>query len=177
MTSSNLEPTPKIEIFLDAFACENLPVNERASEILMFYYGDDINRLEGVLPEDERKKSTSVLKQFYSLVFDKGLQRKVSIEINGVLQEEKPQYLLSRPGWLDQIKRRSGDNFENLSGILMLDVANFSGANNVSPENGDLLLLRVAKLLNESLDGLPGQIKKAINLFFVDMVEMNLLWQ
>ncbi|MGB9882981.1 MAG: hypothetical protein ACPLRN_00470 [Microgenomates group bacterium] len=163
MTDPNSEPIPKIETFLKAFARENLPpINEEASKILMSYYGDDINRLEGVLPEDhQREKSISVLKQFYSLVFDKGLQKKVSIEINGVKQEENSQYLLSRPGWLDQIKRRSGDNFENLSGILMLDVANLSGANNVSPENGDLLLLRVARLLNESLDGLPEEIKKS----------------
>lgn len=129
--------------------------------ILESYFGKEIGDF---FPENHelKDKATPLLYGFYSRVFDPGLQKSVSIEINGEKQEEnEPQYLLTRAAWIDQIKKKSDDNFQNLTGVLMLDVANLSGANAVSQENGDLLLLRVSRLLNQFLLELSEDIRSA----------------
>ncbi len=119
-------------------------------KVLLGYYGDEINNLEGILPNGERYNYTSLLFNFYRLVLDQGLSRR--IEFNE--ERGEPVYLLTRFAWIDQIERRSGENFANLEAILMFDVANLYGANQVTEANGDLLLNKMGRIIIEKVEDL-----------------------
>lgn len=129
------------------FSNERLKLDSPVGELIMSYYGDEINQLEGVLPNSEGDKYTSLLKNFYHLIFDPGLSRSVST------QKEKfgPVYLLTRSAWIDQIEKRLGENFNNLIGIVMIDIADLSKVNQISSTYGDLLLVKAALGLEEAL--------------------------
>jgi GGDEF domain-containing protein len=137
---------PEIKSLLQAYCEAPSTIPKEAEGVIMSYYGDEINQLEGILPTDERQKSTSILKNFYERAFDLGLRK------NQV-------WMLSRASWIDQTKRKSGENFSNLAGVLMLDIANLSGANAVSEENGDKLIATVAQSITEYLSNLPENEK------------------
>ncbi len=138
-------------------------------DLLTDLYGDEINHLEGILPEFIKKESTytSILQGFYAFAFDSGLSRNISFHYRGEKVEAEPVYMLRRSAFLERTRKKLEQMEHKKAAFLMLDVADVGFADMVEDErkNGiksaDLLLNRFAGALQQAIDQTQKELDDA----------------
>lgn len=129
-------------------------------DLLTGLYGDEINHIEGILPDsfEDKKTYTSILSGFYRLAFDTGLSRAIEFQHNEETFHVDPVFMLRRSAFLERTRKKLDQMDSKKAAFLMMDVADVGFADmieddrNTGIKSADLLLNRFAGTLQQALD-------------------------
>ncbi len=137
--------------------------------LLIGLFGENIMLLDGIYPPEKKKKFTSILYGFYSLILDPGLSRKVDFSYKGEKFQEEPVYMVGRAAFLERtLKMMEQIRSENLA-FLILDLADVGFADMVKDESGnrttsaDLLINRFARKLLKAIEEVQKEFDKKLD--------------
>jgi len=139
-------------------------------DLLTGLYGDEINHIEGILPEslEDKQIYTSILSGFYKFAFDTGLSRAIEFQHNGETFHADPVFMLRRSAFLERTRKKLDQMDSKKAAFLMMDVADVGFADMIEDDrhtgikSADLLLNRFAGTLQQTLD----QTQKALDETF-----------
>lgn len=149
---------------------ENKPM---VREFLHDIYGNDINHLEGVFPQEfvskgEVRNYTSLFDGFYRYALDTGLARRVEFDANGVIpgRSEKmvaePVAMFRRSAFIDKVQTELDGMKDPKAAFLMLDLANLRSADMVTDKAGnryaDIILNNFAGALQEAIAEVKNEL-------------------
>jgi len=139
-------------------------------DLLSGLYGDEINHIEGILPESLKDKHayTSILSGFYKFAFDTGLSRAIEFQHNGETFHADSVFMLRRSAFLERTRKKLDQMDSKKAAFLMMDVSDVGFADMVEDDrhtgikSADLLLNRFVGTLQQALD----QTQKALDETF-----------
>ncbi len=137
-------------------------------DLLTGLYGDEINHIQGILPEslEDKQTYTSILSGFYKFAFDTGLSRAIEFQHNRETFHADPVFMLRRSAFLERTRKKLDQMNSKKAAFLMMDVADVGFADMVEDErhtgikSADLLLNRFAGTLQQVVDQTQKDLDK-----------------